>query len=87
MPMDKSQSAKADSISLTIPVLAYNERYLIAESLQRLEALEGEAHLSSLGVIVIDDGVNRRHLLGAQELCAPARYGSESKNSLALPAP
>ena len=58
MPLEETRTvpAKSDSISLTILVPAYNERYLIGESLGRLKILEAESHLSGIEVIVIDDG-------------------------------
>ena len=41
--------------SLTILVPAYNEQYLIAKSLERLEVLESSTYLERLQVIVVDD--------------------------------
>ncbi len=41
--------------SLSILVPAYNEQYLIAKSLERLEVLEGCSHLERVQVIVVDD--------------------------------
>jgi glycosyltransferase involved in cell wall biosynthesis len=41
------------SLSVLVPV--YNEQYLVAESLGRLEVLAGSPHLSQVEVIVVDD--------------------------------
>ncbi len=41
--------------SLSILVPAYNEQYLVANSLARLEALEGSSFLDRIQVIVVDD--------------------------------
>ena len=41
--------------SLSILVPAYNEQYLIAKSLERLEVLESSPHLERVQVIVVDD--------------------------------
>jgi glycosyltransferase involved in cell wall biosynthesis len=41
------------SLSVLVPV--YNEQYLVAESLSRLEALAASPHLSKVEVIVVDD--------------------------------
>jgi len=44
------------SITLSVLVPVFNERYLVAESLTRLELLGRDEHLSAIEVIVIDDG-------------------------------
>jgi glycosyltransferase involved in cell wall biosynthesis len=41
--------------TLSILVPAYNEQYLVAESLARLEVLEASEHLSRVQVVVVDD--------------------------------
>jgi hypothetical protein len=52
----KNSSDATGTVSLTVLVPAYNERYLIAESLRRLKVLEQCPHLSRIEVIVVDDG-------------------------------
>ena len=55
----ESVTATADrprSITLSVLVPVYNERYLVAESLGRLETLAYDEHLSSVEIIVVDDG-------------------------------
>jgi glycosyltransferase involved in cell wall biosynthesis/phospholipid N-methyltransferase len=42
-------------LSLSVLVPVYNEQYLVAESLQRLKALEQTPHLERIEVIVVDD--------------------------------
>jgi SAM-dependent methyltransferase len=42
------------SLSVLVPV--YNEQYLVAESLRRLDVLVTSPHLSRIEVIVVDDG-------------------------------
>jgi len=48
-----SESAPRTSISVLVPV--YNERYLVAESLRRLEVLSTMDALARIEVIVVDD--------------------------------
>ena len=43
-------------VSLAVLVPVYNERYLVAESLARLDVLEKDQTLSRIEVIVVDDG-------------------------------
>ena len=43
-------------VSLSILVPVYNERYLVAESLARLDVLERDQTFSRIGMIVVDDG-------------------------------
>src|SRR5271169_27746 len=43
-------------VSLSILVPVYNERYLVAESLARLDVLEREQTFSRVEIIVVDDG-------------------------------
>lgn len=43
-------------VSLSILVPVYNERYLVAESLARLDVLERDQTLSRIEIIVVDDG-------------------------------
>lgn len=43
-------------VSLSVLVPVYNERYLVGESLARLEVLEKDQTLSRIEVIVVDDG-------------------------------
>lgn len=45
-----------DRLSVSVIVAAYNERYLISESLRRLRILEQSRHISRVQVIVVDDG-------------------------------
>src|SRR5208283_2751359 len=47
---------QARSITLSVLVPVYNERYLVAESLARLESLTHVEHLSAVEIIVVDDG-------------------------------
>ncbi len=54
-----SEAATANrprSITLSVLVPVYNERYLVAESLGRLETLAHDEHLSAVEIIVVDDG-------------------------------
>jgi len=44
------------SITLSVLVPVYNERYLVAESLGRLETLASDEHLAAVEIIVVDDG-------------------------------
>jgi glycosyltransferase involved in cell wall biosynthesis len=44
------------TIALSVLVPVFNERYLVAESLARLELLAGDDSLSAIEVIVVDDG-------------------------------
>ena len=44
------------SLSLTVLVPVYNERYLVADSLRRLRLLEASALLTAVQVVVVDDG-------------------------------
>jgi len=46
------------AISLTVLVPVYNERYLVADSLARLRLLEDSPLLTSVQVVVVDDGSN-----------------------------
>jgi glycosyltransferase involved in cell wall biosynthesis len=46
-------SARRTSLSVLVPV--YNEQYLVAESLRRLEVLASSPHLERIEVIVVDD--------------------------------
>jgi glycosyltransferase involved in cell wall biosynthesis len=43
-------------VSLSVLVPVYNERYLVAESLARLDVLEKDQTLSRIEIIVVDDG-------------------------------
>ncbi len=55
----ESRAATADrprSITLSVLVPVYNERYLVAESLGRLETLADDENLSAIEIIVVDDG-------------------------------
>lgn len=45
-----------DSLSLTVIVPVYNERYLVAASLERLLVLQTCPHLHQVQVVVVDDG-------------------------------
>jgi glycosyltransferase involved in cell wall biosynthesis len=45
-----------DRLSISVIVAAYNERYLITESLRRLRILEYCGHISRVQVIVVDEG-------------------------------
>ncbi len=54
--MTKAAEDRPRSISLSVLVPVYNERYLVAESLSRLETLTDDEHLSAVEVIVVDDG-------------------------------
>lgn len=47
-------ASRQTSLSVLVPV--YNERYVVAESLQRLTILSGDEHVSRVEVIVVDDG-------------------------------
>jgi glycosyltransferase involved in cell wall biosynthesis len=49
-----SDSNRRVSISILVPI--YNERYLVAESLARLQVLEKDQALSRIEVIAVDDG-------------------------------
>ena len=49
-----SDSNRRVSISILVPI--YNERYLVAESLTRLQVLEKDQALSRIEVIAVDDG-------------------------------
>src|SRR5258708_34283293 len=53
-PRPRSNSNHRVSLSVLVPV--YNEQYLVAESLARLEVLEKDQTLSRIEVIVVDDG-------------------------------
>jgi glycosyltransferase involved in cell wall biosynthesis len=46
-------SASRTSLSVLVPV--YNEQYLVAESLRRLEVLASSPHLERVEIIVVDD--------------------------------
>jgi glycosyltransferase involved in cell wall biosynthesis len=48
-----SPTPSTTSLSVLVPV--YNEQYLVAESLRRLEVLETSPHLERVEVIVVDD--------------------------------
>jgi SAM-dependent methyltransferase len=48
-----AQTPALTSLSVLVPV--YNEQYLVAESLGRLEVLVGSPHLEKVEVIVVDD--------------------------------
>ncbi|MFZ0887715.1 MAG: bifunctional glycosyltransferase/class I SAM-dependent methyltransferase [Candidatus Binataceae bacterium] len=52
----ESPDGKSRRVSLSVLVPVYNERYLVAESLGRLEILEQDPNLSRVEVIVVDDG-------------------------------
>jgi glycosyltransferase involved in cell wall biosynthesis len=52
--VESSSANRRVSISILVPV--YNERYLVAESLARLEVLEKDQALSRIEVIAVDDG-------------------------------
>jgi glycosyltransferase involved in cell wall biosynthesis len=54
--LEVSSDSGSRSIALSVLVPVFNERYLVAESLARLELLGRDEHLSSIEVIVIDDG-------------------------------
>jgi glycosyltransferase involved in cell wall biosynthesis len=45
-----------DTLSLTVIVPVYNERYLVAASLERLLVLKACPHLHQVQVVVVDDG-------------------------------
>src|ERR1035437_4743610 len=49
-----SNSNRRVSLSILVPI--YNERYLVAESLARLEVLKKDQTLSRIEVIAVDDG-------------------------------
>lgn len=51
---EPSDSNRRVSLSVLVPV--YNERYLVVESLARLDVLEKDQTLSRIEVIVVDDG-------------------------------
>jgi SAM-dependent methyltransferase len=51
---ESSNSKRRLSLSVLVPV--YNERYLVVESLARLDVLEKDETLSRIEVIVVDDG-------------------------------
>ena len=48
-------SASPSTTSLSVLVPVYNEQYLVAESLRRLEVLDTSPHLDRVEVIVVDD--------------------------------
>ncbi len=48
-----SQQLRATSLSVLVPV--YNEQYLVAESLRRLDVLASSAWLERIEVVVVDD--------------------------------
>ena len=48
-------SARPSTTSLSVLVPVYNEQYLVAESLRRLEVLDTSPHLDRVEVIVVDD--------------------------------
>ncbi len=56
-PRARSNSSRRVSLSVLVPV--YNEQYLVAESLARLEVLKKDQTLSRIEVIVVDDGSHR----------------------------
>jgi glycosyltransferase involved in cell wall biosynthesis/phospholipid N-methyltransferase len=54
--LDAPQSMSDNLISLSVLVPVYNEQHVVAASLARLAILEGCDFLSSIEVIVVDDG-------------------------------
>jgi SAM-dependent methyltransferase len=70
-------------ISLSVLVPVYNEQHLVAESLSRLKILDGCDFLSSIEVIVVDDGSTDRteKVLAdfAREQTSPPANGAASK--------
>ncbi len=75
--------------TLSILVPAYNEQYLVAESLARLEVLEGSEYLSRVQVVVVDDCSRDRTLKVLQDFASargiewsehgPVEHGVELK--------
>ncbi|MHB8382322.1 MAG: glycosyltransferase [Candidatus Binataceae bacterium] len=55
--MNQEESPDSNrQVSLSVLVPVYNERYLVAESLARLDVLERDQTLSRIEIIVVDDG-------------------------------
>jgi len=56
MEAERNVGPASQRTSLSVLVPVYNERYVVAESLQRLTILSGDEHVSRVEVIVVDDG-------------------------------
>jgi glycosyltransferase involved in cell wall biosynthesis len=56
MPTDVINNKQSQQLSLSVLVPVYNERYLVAASLQRLKILATSNLLSRVEVIIVDDG-------------------------------
>jgi glycosyltransferase involved in cell wall biosynthesis/phospholipid N-methyltransferase len=56
MGPEEETSERGRTLSLSVLVPVYNERYLVAESLRRLETLAQDEKLRAVEIIVVDDG-------------------------------